>query len=169
MKKRIALLLITALMLTGLALAEQQYRRDDISFTYDENAFEIVLENKADDEQLVELRGKAAAWGETFIRIYLADMDDGDVVPSLEYFKDRGIEATQGAWGRFENAFTYQEVDSADALNDSFFVVPIQDDDGDVDDILTVQVGVTMISDEAVAMERDDLISNVLDTLVIDD
>ena len=44
------------------------------------------------------------------------------------------------------------------------------DDDGkEVDDRLTVHIGVSKIADESVAMERDDAISAVVDSLKVDD
>ena len=44
------------------------------------------------------------------------------------------------------------------------------DDDGDeVEDLLTVEIGIENIEDEETAMERDDLISAVVDTLKADD
>ena len=43
------------------------------------------------------------------------------------------------------------------------------DDDGEVEDILTVVIGLEEMDDEDAAMERDDLISAVLDTLRVND
>ena len=44
------------------------------------------------------------------------------------------------------------------------------DDDGkEVDDLLTVHIGVSKIEDESAAMERDDAISAVVDSLKVDD
>ena len=52
----------------------------------------------------------------------------------------------------------------------SYFVIPVKDnDDNEVDDILTVQIGVSKIEDEATLQERDDAISAIVDSMKIDD
>ena len=48
------------------------------------------------------------------------------------------------------------------------FVAPVVDEDGEIEDLLSVNIGVSPIEDDDVAMGRDDLISAVLDTLRID-
>ena len=56
-----------------------------------------------------------------------------------------------------------------DGTSEHFFIAPVMDDDGkEVEDLLTVHIGVSKIEDESVAMARDDAISAVVDTLKID-
>lgn len=169
MKKIIAALLIATLTLTGFAaLAETQYDREDIAFTYDESAFEIEVDDVTDDEHLVILAGKNPDWGNVGIRFYLGDVEEGDTLPTLEDFKQMpGAEATQGEWNGWQDVFMYT-VDYEDAV-ESVFVVPVKDDDGEVDALLTVGIVVDRIEDEETAMARDDMISAVIDTLRVDD
>ena len=54
MKKLIALTITALLALSAVAFAET-YRADDITFEYDENAFEISLDDRTDDEITVVL------------------------------------------------------------------------------------------------------------------
>ena len=52
----------------------------------------------------------------------------------------------------------------------SEIIAPIYDDDGEIDDILTVNINGEIIEDEEAAMESSDWTSEVVDTLkVIDD
>ena len=55
-----------------------------------------------------------------------------------------------------------------DGTTEHYFIAPVTDDDGEVEDILTVIIGVSRLDDEDAAMERDDLISNVMDSLKMD-
>ncbi len=56
------------------------------------------------------------------------------------------------------------------ASNRSEINAPIYDDDGEIDDILTVNINGEIIEDEEAAMESSDWTSEVVDTLkVIDD
>ena len=75
---------------------------------------------------------------------------------------------TQGEWNGFKDVFMYT-VENEDGASEHFFIAPVTDDDGEVEDILTIEIGVTAIEDEDAAMERDDLISAVVDSLKIDD
>ena len=52
-----------------------------------------------------------------------------------------------------------------------FFIVPIADEDGEVEEALTIEIGTKTVEDEAeeIAMGRSDLISAVIDSLKIDD
>ena len=45
----------------------------------------------------------------------------------------------------------------------------MDDDDKEIENLLTVHIGVSKIEDEPVAMERDDAISAVVDSLKVDD
>jgi len=76
---------------------------------------------------------------------------------------------TQGEWNGFKDVFMYT-VEYDDGASEHYFIAPVtDDDDNEVEDILTVVVGVNKLDDEDAAMERDDLISAVLDTLKVDD
>ena len=169
MKKMIAVLMAALLALSAVALAET-YRSDDISFEYDENAFEISLDDRTDDETNVVLSGKKEAWGHTFISFYLRDLEDGEKFPTMEDFAAMpDTTVTQGDWNGYKNVFMYT-VEYDDGTSESFFIAPVMDDDGDeVEDLLTVQIGITKIDDEAIAMGRDDAISAVVDSLKVDD
>ena len=169
MKKMITVLMAALLALSAVALAET-YRSDDISFEYDENAFEISLDDRTDDETNVVLSGKKEAWGHTFISFYLRDLEDGEKFPTMEDFAAMpDTTVTQGDWNGYKNVFMYT-VEYDDGTSESFFIAPVMDDDGDeVDDLLTVQIGITKIDDEAIAMGRDDAISAVVDSLKVDD
>lgn len=170
MKKIIAILLVASMSLLGLAaLAETTYTGDDIAFRYDEAAFEVAFEDRTDDETTVVLSGKNEAWGETYIRLYLAELRDGETFPTMEEFTPiADVEVTQGEWNGFKDVFMYT-VENDDGTSQYFFIAPVADDDGEVEDLLTVEISITAIEDDGVAMGRDDQISAVLDTLLIDD
>lgn len=169
MKKMIALLIAALLALSAAAFAET-YRSDDLTFVYDENAFEIARAEERDDETEVALNGKNEAWGPTYINFYLKDVHDGEKIPTAdELAKANSAEVTQGEWNGYRNVLMYT-VEEGDGITRSCFVVPIMDDDDDeVEDLLTVQIGVSQIDDEAVLMGRDDAISAILDSLKVDD
>ena len=169
MKKFFAILLVAILALSTAAFAATYNHDGDIRFEYDDAKFDISMDDHTDDEDLVILSGKDAAWGETFIRIHLDDLHDGETFPTMDEFTAMpdAKDLTQGEWLGFKDVFMYT-VDSEDASN-SFFIAPVTDDDGEVEDILTVEIGITKIEDDEAAMTRDDLISNVVDTLKIDD
>ncbi len=170
MKKFFAMLMIAVLALTCTsALAATYIDRDrDLTFEYDEALFEIAMNDETDDELLVILAGKDAAWGETYVKFHLADLDDGEKFPTMADFDDMkasfGIEVTQGEWNGFADVFMYTM--PGEGNSESVFIAPIYDDDDDreVEDILTVTVGVTDMEDP---MARDDAISAVLDTLKV--
>lgn len=170
MKKIFAILLIAAMTMLGFAaLAEETYIRDDITFAYDADAFEISMDDHTDDEDLIILTGKNEAWGETFIRIYLNDLDDGETFPTMEEFTPLAdVEVTQGEWNGFKDVFMYT-MENEDGSTESVFVAPVIDEDGEIEDLLSVNIGVSPIEDDDVAMGRDDLISAVLGSLKIDD
>ena len=169
MNKFFAILIAAVLALSCTAAFAATYNHDnDITFTYDDSLFEITMDDHTDDEDLIILDGKEAAWGNTFIRIHLADLDDNESFPILDDFVDMGdTEVTQGEWNGYQDVFMYT-VDNGDST-DSFFIAPVKDDDGEVDEILTVEIGIDKIEDEEAAMTRDDMISEVVDTLKIDD
>lgn len=174
MKKLIASLIIAALCLTGFALAETYTNADrDITFEYDENIFDISMEDETDDELLVILATKDPAMGDAYIRIHYADLDDNETFPTLADFADMeeslGVEVQQGEWNGFTNVISYDM--PGEDITESIFIVPVYDDDGDneVEDILTIGIGVTKLDDEETAMGRDDAISAVMDTLKVRD
>lgn len=170
MKKFAAILLVALLALSTCAFAET-YSREDIRFQYDKTAFEISMDDHTDDEDLVILTGKNEAWGDTYIRIYLKDLDDGETFPTrdeLNVMPDAS-EVIQGEWNGYKNVFMY-DVANEDGGTTSFFIAPVMDDDGDeVEDLLSVEIGVSKIEDEEIAMGRDDLISDVVDSLSVND
>lgn len=171
MNKFFAILIAAVLALSCTAAFAATYTRDDdIRFEYDENAFEIVMDDHTDDEDLIILDGKDAAWGNTFIRIHLADLDDGERFPTMDSFTAMpdAKDLTQGEWNGFKDVFMYT-VEYEDGGAEHYFIAPVTDDDGEVEDILTVNIGTSPIEDEDTLMARDDQISAVLDTLRVDD
>jgi hypothetical protein len=60
-------------------------------------------------------------------------------------------------------------IEDEDGTSDNFFIAPVADGDGEVEDILTVEISVSKIDNDSVAMARDDAISAVVDSLKIDD
>ena len=128
------------------------------------------MDDHTDDEDLIILDGKDAAWGNTFIRIHLADLDDGERFPTMDSFTAMpdAKDLTQGEWNGFKDVFMYT-VESEDGASEHFFIAPVIDNDGEVEDILTVNIGTSPIEDEDTLMARDDQISAVLDTLRVDD
>ena len=176
MKKLFVVLLITMLALTCTAFATTYIDRDkDLTFEYDEDIFEIAMDDEADDELLVILAGKDPGWGETGISIHLGELRDGEEFPSVADFSemvaDTGNMVTQGEWNGFRDVIMFTSTFEDGSL-ESVFIAPIYDDDNDneVEEILTVKINVANIEDEDIAMGRDDMISAVLDTLkVLDD
>ena len=167
MKKLFALIVAALLALSATAFAET-YRSDDITFEYDEKAFEVSLDDRTDDETTVVLHGKNEAWGNTFISFYLKDLDDGEQFPTMEEMSQiPDTTVTQGDWNGYKNVFMYT-IEDEDGTSDSFFIAPVADDDGEIEDILTVEISVSRIDDEETAMARDDAISAVVDSLKID-
>jgi len=85
MKKAFALLLIAILTLSATAFAAT-YTSDDIRFKYEDAMFEVSYEDRTDDESTVILSGKDEAWGTTYIRFYVHDLEDGETFPTMEDF-----------------------------------------------------------------------------------
>ena len=170
MNKFFAILIAAVLALSCTAAFAATYTHDDdIRFEYDDARFEIAMDDHTDTEDLIILNGKDEAWGDTFIRIHLAELIDDEVFPTLDDFVDMGdTVVTQGEWNGFKDVFMYT-VEYEDGTTEHYFIAPVTDDDGEVDDILTVIIGVSRLDDEDAAMERDDLISSVMDSLKIDD
>ena len=168
MKKLLAVMMAALLALGTVAFAET-YRSDDIAFEFDEKSFEISLDDRLEDETNVVVYGKNEAWGRTYVGICLKDLKDGEKFPTAEEVaKEAGAEVSTGDWNGYKNVLMYT-VEGDDGMSRSFFVCPVMDDDGhEIDDILEVQIGVSKIEDEAVAMERDDAISAIVDSLKID-
>ena len=172
MKKMFAMLLIAAMTLTGFAAFAENYHNEDLNFTFDKEVFSIT-EDETEDELETVLTAKNEAWGMTYIRFHLRDLDDGEKFPTKAEFaeleKGLNTEVTQGEWNGFKDVFMYDVKE--DGTFESVFIIPVYDDDDDneIDDILTINVSITDIEDEELAMARDDQISAVLDTLKIDD
>ena len=168
MKKIITMILIALLALSTTAFATIYRHYDDITFEYDDTLFEISMDDHTDGEDLVVLTGKEAAWGNTFIRIHLRDLDDGEQFPTKDEFTPLAdVEVTQGDWNGYKNVFMYT-IEDEDGTSDNFFIAPVADDDGEIEDILTVEISIGKIDDEDTAMGRDDAISAVVDSLKID-
>ena len=74
---------------------------------------------------------------------------------------------TQGEWNGLKGVFMYT-VDHEDGGAEHFFIVSVIDD-GEIADILTVNIGVSQEDDEDAAMARDDQISAVVDSLRVSD
>ena len=170
MKKMLIMLLVAILTLSATAFAATYTHEDDIRFEYDDNAFEISMDDHTEDEDLVILSGKNEAWGETFVRIHLRDLEDGEKFPTMDEFTAMpdAKDLTQGDWNGYKNVFTYN-VAYEDGGAEYYFIAPVTDEDGEVEDILTVVIGTSAVEDEEAAMERDDLISGIVDTLKVDD
>ena len=171
MNKFFAILIAAVLALSCTAAFAATYTyEDDIRFEYDDAKFEISMDDHTDDEDLIILDGKDAAWGNTFIRIHLADLDDGETFPTMDEFTAMpdAKDLTQGEWNGFKDVFMYT-VEYEDGGAEHYFIAPVTDDDGEVEDILTVNIGTSPIEDEDTLMARDDQISAVLDTLRVDD
>jgi len=169
MKKMLALVIASLLALSSAAFAEI-YRSDDIIFEYDENAFEVSVDDRTDDETTVVLHGKNEAWGNTFIAFYLKDLDDGEKFPTMaEMSQMPDTTVTQGDWNGYKDVFMYT-LEHDDGTSEHFFIAPVMDDDDkEVEGLLTVHIGVSKIEDASVAMARDDAISAVVDSLKVDD
>ena len=169
MKKFFALALIAILTLTTTAFAATyRYDGDDIVFNYDENIFEIVEDDHTDDEDTVVLAAKDKSWGQTYVRVYVAELEDGEKFPTMEDFAampDTTVEQME-IWAGFKNVFTYT-LENDDDTTQTFFIAPVYDDDGEIDDSLTVEIGVTKLDDDK-AMLRDDAISEIVNTLKVD-
>ena len=171
MNKLFAILLAAVLALScTAALAATYTHDDDIRFEYDDARFEITMDDHTDDEDLIILDGKDEAWGNTFVRIHLAELKGGETFPTMDEFTAMpgASEISQGEWNGFKDVFMYT-VEYEDGASEHYFIAPVADDDGEIEDILTVIIGVSKIDDEDAAMTRDDLISGMLDSLKIDD
>ena len=169
MKKLIAILMAALLALSTVAFAEI-YRSDDLNFEYDENAFEITVEDRTDDETTVVLYGKNEAWGHTFVAFYVRDLKDGEKFPTMEEMSEiPDTTVTQGEWNGYTDVFMYT-LEYDDGTTENYFIAPVKDkDDKEIEDVLTVHIGTSKIEDEAVLQERDDAISAVVDSLKVDD
>ena len=171
MNKFFAIIIAAVLALSCTAAFAATYtHEDDIRFEYDENAFEITTEDHTDDEDKVILDGKDAAWGNTYISIHLGELRDGETAPTMDDFTvmPDAKDLTQGEWNGFKDVFMYT-VDYDDGTAEHYFIAPVTDDDGEIEDILTVNIGTSKLDDEEAAMGRDDQISAVLDTLRVND
>ena len=171
MNKFFAILIAAVLALSCTAAFAATYTHDDdIRFEYDDSRFEISMDDHTDDEDLVILAGKDAAWGDTFIRIHLADLRDGESFPTMDEFTAMpdARDLTQGEWNGFKDVFMYN-VAGEDGWTECVFIAPVTDDDGEIEDILTVNIGTAQLDDEEADMARADQISAVLDTLRVND
>ena len=169
MKKLIALIVAALLALSAVAFAET-YHTGDVTFDYDEQVFEISLVDSTDDVTNVVVYGKAEAWGHTYVSFYMEDLQNGKQFPTAEELsKENGVEVTEGEWNGYKNVLMYA-IEGDDGMTRSTFIVPVMDDnDNEVDDILTVGIGTSKIDDEATLQARDDAISAIVDSLKVKD
>lgn len=169
MKKLIAILMVALLALTGTcAFAATYSHDDDITFQYDESYFTISNEEHTDDAHSIVLSHE----DNESVQIYLAEMNDGEKFPAVEDFKEleealgMKVEALE-TWANFKNVLTYT-VDEGDH-SETLFIAPIYDDDGEIEATLTVTIGTDKIEDEEAATLSSDKISDIVDTLKVDD
>ena len=165
MKKLIGVLIVLALS-TVAALAEPVAytdRADDFTFTYDPDVFEIVQEeyqSEEDDDLVLVLSGKDEAWGNVFIQFTrtAVNAEDAEASRAAEEELISGMGATKGEWNGFYEVLMYSAEDEESF--EQTFVIPCTDDE-----TLAILVHVDKIEDEEAAVNRDDQISAVLDTL----
>ena len=169
MKKMFAVLLAALLTLTTAALAAT-YADGELAFEYDDAAFTISANDVGDDEQLVILDFNGAAWGEGYVTIHLRETEDGETFPTKQDFADieeaLGVTVVQGDWANFKDVFSYT-FDDEDGSVLGVFIAPVYDDGGELEDILTVNISVAPLEDEAAGMARDDAISALVDSLKV--
>lgn len=172
MKKILAMLLVTVLALSATAFAATYRHDDDIVFEYDENAIEITAEVHNDDEHRIVMGYKDKAWGDGYITIQVVDLPDGQGFPTREELAE-SMGTTADAfedmptWGNFKDVVTTST--TTEGLTETVFIAPVADDDGEVEDILTVIIATSELEDEEAAQNRDDAISAIVDTLKVDD
>ena len=169
MKKLIALIM-AALLVLGISAYAETYHTGDITFDYDEQVFDISLDDSTDDVTNVVIYGKVEAWGHYYVNFHVEELKDGESFPTAEALaKEKNVEVTEGDWNGYKNVLMYA-IEGDDGMTRSTFIVPVMDDDGnEVDDILKVVIGASTIEDEAALQARDDSISAVVDSLKIDD
>ena len=170
MKKLFCMMIVFALAIAAVsALAETATytdRADDFTFVYDTDCFEITQEeyqSEDDDDLVLVLGGKVEAWGQVFIQMnrVALDLEDEEAVAAYEAAEQeliKGAGATKGEWNGFQDVLMYA-FDDEECLEQTF-VIPTTDGE-----TLSILVHVDKIEDEDAAMERDDQISAVLDTL----
>lgn len=170
MKKILVMLLVGILTLSATAFAATYNYDNDITFEYDENALEITLEEHKDDDDKIMLGFKNESWGAGTITIQLQEIPDGKLYPTRdEIAESLGTEALENldTWGNFTDVITASFVNGD--VTETKFIAPVYDDDGKAEEMLTVTIGITDLDDEAAAQDRDDAISDIMDTLKIDD
>ena len=142
---------------TAEAVDSDECYVDDVSFWYDPASFEIAEDEKTGDGHRILLNGTNEAWGAT--RIQIDRSYAGDPVPTAESLSGEhgGIEVTQGEWKGFPDVRMYEE--TVDDMTRSCFIVPLSDGS------LTVTIEISTIEDDETAMDRDDRISAVVDSL----
>ena len=167
MKKLIAILL-ALMLLSASALAEAVTYEDphhEVSFLYEDSAFTVEMDDVTDGEHLVILGGACEEWGEYYIRLHVRLLADDEDYPTLEDFAEieKGLNTTvtQGDWNGFHDVFMYEA--PGEEINEQVFVAPLAAAGG----LLTVNIGYAPLEDEEAAAERDDCISEVLNTLKI--
>ena len=143
-----------------------------LQFTYDADVLEITYEDYTDDEDMVVLNFTNADWGESFVQIHLAELEDDETFPTEEDLAviaeglDTNVEQLE-TWGGFSNVYTYES--TVEDITETVFIAPVYDDDGEVEDCLTVTIVTCPLEDEEADMARSDAISAVIDSLVVVD
>ncbi len=168
MKKIIALLLAAALCLSASAFAATYTHDDDITFEYDDKYFEIAMDDHTDDEDLIVLTDKNGG----SISIQVLELEDGEKFPTPADFESAEVKPTSEVetletWANFKNVLNFS-YDSEENHQD-VFIAPVYDDDGEIDAVLTVSITGQPIADEDAATESSDRISEVVDTLRVND
>ena len=167
MKKFVCMMIVFALAVAAVAaLAEPAAYTDrdgDFTFTYDTDAFEITSEeyqSDDDDDLVLVLGGKVEAWGNVFLQFTRVDFDEEDLGAMQEAEQEliNNAGATKGEWNGFYDVLMYGFDD--EESTEQTFVIPCTDDE-----TLSILIHADKLEDEAAAMERDDQISAVLDTL----
>lgn len=144
----------------------------DLTFSYDPAAFIIAMDDHTDDEDLVVLDLANEAWGEGYVRICLHEMEDGEAFMTEEdiaNIETSGVTVTKlDEWGGFTDVYNYSFAD--EEAVEIYYIAPVYDDDGEIEDSLTVIVSVAPLDDDETEIARDDAISAVIDSLqVVDD
>ena len=171
MKKIIALIMAMLLALSASALAAT-YTSDDINFDYDDSALEITQEEHKDDDDTVILGFKNKAWGDGYIRIRFQEIpDEGEAYPTWEEIAESLGTTTDKmenlpTWGNYTDVIT-TSIETGN-ITETVFIVPVFDDDNHAD-MLTITIGTAKLEDEDAAIARDDAISQVVDTLKVND
>lgn len=163
MKKFFAILIAAVLALGASAFAAT-YTGENIAFEYNDEFFDVSMDDHTGDEDLVILSDKY----EGGVSIHLAGLKDGETFPTAEdVAKTWGVEPeTMDEWGNFKDVLCF-DLTNEDGAYDVVFLAPVYAEDGAIDGILSVNITGKPIEDEDAAMESSDWTSEVVDTLKV--